>query len=337
MPGIFYFRIIAGKLKALTARVIRMSNRVKYRSLTALQLQLPVFFQSWWLDTVSQNWDIAWVEKEGKIVAVFPYHSEQKLGIKLLRNPLLTPYLGPYFLYPPALTSFKKVNWEEQMFALLWAQLPAWDSFDIQSTTSFHNYMLFHQKGFTNNNLLTYHVDLQLKQDLLFGNIQSSHRKRISQASELYVIDEGLQYTGDLIRLHEQTFERKSKKYIYSPDLLTAILNNSYGQKAGRLMVAKDEHNKVIGTIFLVWDKEQAYLLLSAVDVKKAHKGTICLLIWQAIVAAQKEGLKIFDFEGSMDAGIEPFFRRFGGERKNYFNLSLNKSRIWKLKKSLLG
>lgn len=314
-----------------------MSNKEKYNTSADLQQALPLFFKTWWLDIVSSKWDVAIVEKEDKIIAVFPYNKEQKLGLTILRNPVLTPFLGPFFFHPGHLSSFKKINWEEQTFEKLWNQLPAWHSFDIQSTTLFDNFMLFHQKGFVNSNRLTYHIDLSLSKDGLFSNIQSSHRKRIEQTTELYKIEEGVDYIPYLIELHEKTFLRKGKKYIYSKTLLTEIIQKSYQYNSGKLLAAKDESGHITGTIFIAWDKEQAYLLLSAVDAEQSHKGTICLLIWQAILEAKKTGLKIFDFEGSMDAGIEPFFRRFGGERKTFLHLHLNKSKIWKLKKIFMG
>lgn len=314
-----------------------MSNKEIYCTSTEIQQRLPLFFRAWWLNMVSKDWDVAIAENGGNIVAVFPYNKEHKLGLTILRNPTLTPFLGIHFFYPENLTPFKKINWEEQLFEKLWNQLPEWDSFDIQSTTSFSNFLLFHQKGFTNNTRLTYHIDLTLSEEVLFRNIQSSHRKRIQQAGELYEIKEGVDYIPDLLLLHEKTFLRKEKKYIYAKALIQQIITNSYAHDSGKLLAAIDTDGNVIGAIFIAWDNEQAYLLLSAVDIEKSHKGTICLLIWQAILTAQKQGLKVFDFEGSMDEGIEPFFRRFGGERKSFFNFHLNNSKIWKLKKKILG
>ncbi len=43
-------------------------------------------------------------------------------------------------------------------------------------------------------------------------------------------------------------------------------------------------------------------------------------------------GLRTFDFEGSMDEGVERFFRTFGGERALYMVLHKNDSLLWKVK-----
>lgn len=314
-----------------------MNNKAKYLSLTELHKRLPVFFQPWWLDAVSNTWDIALVELQGTVVGVFPYQVEQKIGLTILRNPPLTPYLGPFFLYPPDLSPLKKLNWEERVFEELWQQIPQYDSFDIQASPSFSNFLLLHQKGFDNSNKITYHIDLQQGEERIFAAIKNAHRKRIQQAEPLYKIHTGKAYLPELMDLHRDTFTRKNKKYIYGRDIIPAIVNSSTLEGKGRLWVAKNIQGTVHGCIFTVHDEQCMYLLMSATDLEKAHHGTICLLIWNALLWAKSRGLVIFDFEGSMDSGIEPFFRRFGGERKNYLSFTHQPSTLWRLKRALLG
>jgi lipid II:glycine glycyltransferase (peptidoglycan interpeptide bridge formation enzyme) len=55
-------------------------------------------------------------------------------------------------------------------------------------------------------------------------------------------------------------------------------------------------------------------------------------LLWHCIKEAKKRGNKIFDLEGSMDPGVEKFFRSFGANRELYLELKKNDSLIWKLK-----
>ena len=47
-------------------------------------------------------------------------------------------------------------------------------------------------------------------------------------------------------------------------------------------------------------------------------------------------GISQFDLEGSMDDGVERFFRNFGGDRVLYMVLMKNKSFIWRLKQMIL-
>ena len=60
-------------------------------------------------------------------------------------------------------------------------------------------------------------------------------------------------------------------------------------------------------------------------------------LLWHAIKHAKTLGCTTFDFEGSMDPGVERFFRTFGATRKMYLQLTKNTSKVWKLKELLRG
>src|SRR5690606_27421198 len=107
---------------------IQMTNESKKRYIAfSEQTPLPLFFRPFWLDMVSKEWNAVCVEKDGNLQAVWPYTIEKKIGVSLIRNPLLTPYLGPLFFLPKNLSEKKKEQQEEKLVATLLAQLPEWD------------------------------------------------------------------------------------------------------------------------------------------------------------------------------------------------------------------
>jgi hypothetical protein len=314
------------------------SNVEKYKALGDLLEQLPVFYQPWWLDTVSNNWDVSLAGKKEQIEAVWPYSFEKIGFFKIVRNPLLTPYLGPYFLPPNiGLSNFKRLNREEELFEELWDQLPGYDSCSVDTHPSFKNFLLLRHKGLSNTNRITYHINLHQGLQQIMDQMQSSHRKRMQQASQIYSLNEGADYIPFLEKLHRETFSRKGKSYIYPEGFLNKLINRAYQHKQGSLMAAINEFGDVHACIFTLYDRHAMYLLLSATDTERAHKGAVCFLICEAIKRAQQLGLDIFDFEGSMDPGIEPFFRRFGGERAYFMSFEQHRSVLWKLKRRFLG
>lgn len=314
-----------------------MNNKAKYLSLPGLQQQLPVFFQPWWLDIVSKHWDIALVHDDEVISGVWPFSIDKKPGLKLIRNPLLTPYLGPLFFYPEHLTAEQKATFEQSTFQQLWQQIPNWDSFDLEAHLSFTNRELFSQKRFEITDHITYEIDLQQPEEKLFAAFHTNHRNLIKQAAQHNKILEGEESLPKLLVLHKETFIRKKKSYPFHAGMIKNLVSESIKFESGDLFAAMDEQNNITACIFTVWDRDKMYLLLSTVDLEQAHPGAVRLLIWHAIKAARAKGLKIFDFEGSMDPGIEAFFRRFGGERKTYLCASRNKSLLWKMKKTIFG
>lgn len=313
-----------------------MNNKAKYLSLPELQQQLPVFFQPWWLDIVSKHWDIALADDDGVITGVWPFSTDKKLGLKLMRNPQLTPYLGPLFFYPEWLTTEQKVSFEQKTFQQLWQQIPRWDSFDLVANLSFTNDGFFTQKGLDVIHQITYELDLQQPEEQLFSAFHTNHRNLVKQAAQHNKIVEGITYLPKLLALHQETFSRKKKPYPFSAQTIESLVKESLKLEAGNLFATIDEKGNTTACIFTVSDKDKMYLLLSTVDLECAHQGAVRLLIWHAIKTARSKGLKIFDFEGSMDPGIEAFFRRFGGTRKTYLYASKNKSLLWKIKKTIL-
>jgi hypothetical protein len=304
-----------------------LSNQLRYRELSK-QYDLPLFFQPWWLDMVSNNWDAAILEENGTLKAVWPYTIEKKISITIIRNPLMTPYLGPYFLS-------NDIN--SETLEKLWQQLPKWDVCSVECTPGLRNTSFFSQKEFDHSERITYLFPLQGEEEELFRRMNENPRAAIRKAErELKVID-GASHIQQFYRLHKHTIESKGKKYPYSEQFFTKLINISLEHKAGTLLAAENADKKISAMLFAGYDAQRMYLLLTATNPEAMHNGAVSLLIWKAMLHGKKLGLELFDFEGSMDPGVEAFFRRFGGDKTMRYTYSANRSLLWKLKKALLG
>jgi hypothetical protein len=312
-----------------------VSNKVIYQTISEQQT-LPLFHRPWWLDMVCDDWDVAIAEDNGTTMAVWPYCRAKKWGLNLLRNPLMTPYLGPYFLLPQSGRQYKNLNKQDKAYAALWQQLPAWDFFSVQCLPGYNNFLPFHQRGFSHMQRVTYHMHLDQTENEMLEQMDSSKRRHVKLAAEDLVVAEG----GDVrhfYELHRDTLVRKGEKYPYSEAFFQKLISNTIAKNAGIVLSARNKEGTVTAMMFVVYDDKTMYLLISAINQQAVHNGAVALLIWEAIKKAKKMGLQVFDFEGSMDKGIENFFRSFGGERVSYLSCDSNKSTIWKLKQALLG
>src|SRR5919108_3749441 len=55
-----------------------------------------IFHEDWWLDTATRgNFEIAEVSSGGRTVGRLPFFLTRRLGIKMIRMPILTYFLGP--------------------------------------------------------------------------------------------------------------------------------------------------------------------------------------------------------------------------------------------------
>jgi len=72
--------------------------------------------------------------------------------------------------------------------------------------------------------------------------------------------------------------------------------------------------------LFIVWDENCAYNLISTINPKFRSSGASSLVFWEAIKHMSTKS-KLFDFEGSMDKNIEESFREFGSTQIPYFRI----------------
>ena len=313
-----------------------MSKQTKYRKLSE-QHHLPLFFQPWWLDMVSEDWKAAVVEQEGVVQAVWPYSIEKKAGVSIIRNPLMTPYLGPQFFLPANLKPAKRFTKEDEIYKLLWKQFADWDFFDVQCLPGYNNFLPLQHEGFTHTQKITYEVNLAQTEEEILSGMDEGKRRHIRKAAKELTISGGLPFLDKFYQLHKDTYTRKGKKYPCTQKLFKKIVTTTLEKKAGSFSAAVNERGELHALLFVVYDNEKMYLLISAVNQELVHHGAMVMLIWEAMKLGKKLKLKTFDFEGSTDPGVELYFRNFGGERKTYLSCTCNRSKLWKLKRALLG
>lgn len=314
-----------------------MQHKELYQSISA---QLPVFFQAWWLDAVCEGiWDVAIVQDDhGAILAALPYQIEKKWGFTLLRNPRLTPYLGPVFFPDQSLKSgLQQWDWEDEMIASLLQQLPKCDYCQFHSLPRFTNFLPFLHKGFRNTNRITYQIDLRQKEEAILEQMQKRRRRYIRNGdSELRIVS-GAAYQDAFLDMHRKTFKNKKNQYPYSKAFLDQLMQVSTKQQAAKFWAITTLDGSLVAALWVVFDHATMYQLLSAYNEESSHHAAMSLLTWHAITEAQKMGLTTFDFEGSIHPGIEPFFRKFGGERVSFLAFEQYHSFLWQCKKFLLG
>lgn len=293
---------------------------------------VPLFFQPWWLDIVSNNWQVAVSEIDEKSIGIWVYTLEKKIGVSIIRNPLLTPYLGPYLNIDSKLSATKRLQVEEKMVSSLMKALPPWDFIEVLCLPSFNNFFSLHLHGLKNIQRLTYHIDLTQEIEQLFLAIDAKQRSAIRQAERELQLEDAATYIPTFYQYYQQTLQLKGKPYPYSEDLFHNIIHHSLDRKQAFFKAAKNQNGAITAIVFAPYDHQSMYLLLTSTNKDARHNGAVAFLIWQAIVFAKAHGLKIFDFEGSMDGGIEKFFRSFGGNRTSYIQATSNQSKLWKLK-----
>jgi Acetyltransferase (GNAT) domain len=312
------------------------TEKETYKKLCAQRADLPVFLQHWWLDAVCKNWQVAIANKGDHITGVWPYAIEKKPGVSMLRTPKLTPYTGPYVLPPDDIKASNEDGFEHETITALAAQLPDVKVWNLSLLPGIRQAGLFKGKKLEVTVRQTFLIDLQKEESLLFSDMKESLRRNIRAAEKEITITDASEHLADLYRFQKHTLDNKNASQPYTLADMQQVMDASRQHNSCALWVAKKEGN-VQAIVWNVWDSHTSYYYMGAQNPAADNYKAISALLWYAIKKAKERGNKVFDMEGSMDAGVERFFRGFAGERELYLVLKKNESLLWKIKEALIS
>jgi hypothetical protein len=287
-----------------------------YRVFSDNEVNLPIFHRAWWLDAVAgaDGWDACIVGSPVRLEAALPFVIRRRHGLKILGQPQLTPYLGPW-MRPTNLKYSAALAKEKEYVDELLGQLPAHAAFKQRFRPVVTNALPWHWKGFGHTTRYTYLIhDLQ-DQDLIKSNFETRVRTDCKKAAGRFKItihdDLGI---GTFIDVAEKTFRRQGMALPYSRELVLAVDAACEKRSCRKMLFARDDAGKIHAAIYLVWDADSAYYIMGGRDPELANSGGMTLALVEGIRFAGTI-TKQFDFEGSMIEPIEKFFRGFGARQ----------------------
>ncbi len=293
---------------------VRKITESEYLS-TIGSTNITPFHNVWWLKSLESyssrfKVDFWGISKDDAFVAVLPVLTYKILGLSIVRN-YLTPYLGPIFSNDvfrgkqvSVVSRVKEINavfadvLKSYRFVLHYPFSP-WHR-DLQP---------YKWVGFRIGVKYTYVIDLSVPLNKIWETMESSRRRDIRKAERLnpVIIEDDI---DNFVELNSMTFERQGKKYDLKR-LWRLLFEECSKREMCRVWTAY-VNKEPLASIFLVWDKERAYYIGGGINGDS--RGTMSLLMWNAIKFSKEKGLKVFDFEGSDVPSIEGYFRKFGGE-----------------------
>jgi Acetyltransferase (GNAT) domain len=273
-----------------------------------------LFEQPWWLDAlVPGAWDAVTVVKDGEIVGRLPFVRKRYLGLSILTQPTLTPFLGPWLNAGGGKAHTRLAN-EHQLLAELIAALPPHDVFIQNFHRSMTNCLAFYWHGFALSNYYTYVLDQLSDREKIWAGFRENIRREIRKAERQLSV-RPLEDIDTFIRLRMMTYERQGISMPESADLIGRLDAACSARGVRRMLLAEGADGSPHAAIYLVWDAESVFYLMGGSDPGLRHSGATSLLMWEAIKFAGHVA-KRFDFEGSMLQPVERFFRAFGGQQR---------------------
>lgn len=303
-----------------------MNSKQKYIDLCLSDScsSIAIFSQYWWLDAVvgENNWDVALVEKDNKIVASLPYVIKHKYGLTILGQPPLTQTLGPWLRDQPANTKYTRLleNQKDLMSDLI-NQLPHHDFFLQNFSPEITNWLPWYWQGFYQTTAYTYRLKNLHDVNAIWEGLRENIRRDIRKARKRNIIIDNNATVEEFLPLQRQTFERQGKVSPISEDMIRRLDTACAKSSARRIFIAKDAEGQSHAGIYLVWNNHAAYYLMGGGNPNLRNSGATSLAMWEAIQFASTVS-KVFDFEGSMIEPVERFFRGFGAHQTPYFKVS---------------
>jgi len=295
----------------------------RYRKLCNENKTIPLFMQAWWMDVVcfKEKWDVILYEKKNRIVAVWVYHYVTKLGFKIIIQPQLTQTNGIWIDRTINLSKNEVINFDNEVMKFLIDQIHKrkFSYYDQNFHHSITNWLPLYWNGFQQTTRYTYQIlDISDTADC-YENFSYAKKKQIKKAEKTIKIEFNL--NSELFYEHlVKNFKTFGQNVYYKKDFFLRLFQACKNRNQGCIISAFDEQKCFHAALFIVWDENTAYNLISAINPEFRSSGASTLIVWEAIKYMSSK-TKIFDFEGSMNKNIENSFRQFGTVQIPYFRI----------------
>lgn len=305
----------------------------KYIELCDKEQSIPLFSQYWWLDAVcgEGNWDVLLCEKGDIIIGSLPYYKKTiKSFFNILTLPQETQTLGPWIRSgKDASKTSSRISNEIKVMDDLIQKLPKFDYFIQHFHYSITNWLPFYWNGFKCTTKYTYVIPDISDPEKVLASFSYDKRKSIKDAQGKLSVKIDEDYKG-FYQFHKECLKEMGQTISYSEELFCSIYEASKKRNSGCIMSAYDNEGNKHTSLFLIWDSNSAYHLISAISPKFRQSNSFSYLILESIKFLSDK-TKAYDFEGSMIKNVESAFRLYGTEQKAYFEVSKTNSFLLKV------
>ncbi len=299
-----------------------LSNKEQYKALCETE-DIPLFSQYYWMDAVCgpSNWDVVLIKENSKVVGSLVYYLNAIADGFEIRKAPLTQNNGIIYYYPQGLKYYKRLSFECRVADAIIDKL---ESLKIKSYRqyfhyNFTNWLPFYWRGYSQSTRYTYIIRETGDLAELYNKFNGTVRNYIRKAEKLVTVKSGMS-AGDFYELNKQTYGRQGVTIPYSFELFNNLYNNLKSNNCVEIFYAVDYDGNIHSAALFAYDRKSVYYLMSGSVEEFRNSQSLTLLVYQGIKLANRMGLS-FDFEGSMKKPIEKFFRQFGAEQIQYFDI----------------
>lgn len=277
--------------------------------------RIPLFLQYWWWEVVcrGKRWDVLLSERAGEVRGAMPYIDGRRLCLRHSLMPQLTMFTGPWL----ADVSDRETSddlWR-QFMSRRWALCKGRLSPELTAARLLPPKEL----GLETEMHYTYRFDpIRPLPDLMAGASQL-RRRDYRRLCDVLTVDEGVS-PQEFADLHTAYMERQGKRDLLEHGLIVHVCTEAVSRGHAMVIGARAADGALHDGLFVVYDSESAFMLMCARGAD-APRNSMSFLMWKAIeIMASRT--KVFDFEGSMEPGVEEYYRSFGSQKADLLQVS---------------
>ncbi len=282
---------------------------------------VPIFMQNWWLDAVCREaWSVILVNNEkGEIEAVLTFAKRQKWGLTTLSEPILTPFCGVWFRQKTFEKQYDKIVYEKKYLQKLIEKLPFAHRYSFRLQTTLTDWQPFYWASWRQETRYTYRLAIE-NLTTVFDDFNGNTKRNIRKSAKYFTIESNDNF-DKFLEINALTYKRQHISQPIPLPTWRAVERVLSEKKRRKLFFAKNTEGGIEAAIYIIFDDKTAYYLAGGSTDTGRSRGAMHGLLARAIEEAAAAGCVVFDFEGSMLQGVEPFFRGFGGTLTPYFRV----------------
>ena len=286
--------------------------------------------QYWWMETVCHGkcWDVALAERDGKTEGLLPYCFGRKMGLTYILQPQLTQYSGPFLFYPDGMDENRRVAFEHRVCNALIDQMMSLNPAVVVQHLSprLTNWLPFYWNGFEQTTRYTYRIEDISNPDKVFAGFDHGQRQKkivnLQRDVQFFVNDVSPE---EFALMHVEYWRSRGRNDLLDNEFIAHVCRIAISRNSGFIASLRDAHNSLVAARFVVYDEQCAFSLMSAFNRELYFNGAGEVLVWN-VLCYLSDKTKAYDFEGSMDKGVENFYRSFGAVQTQYFEVSKYKN-----------
>lgn len=279
------------------------------------------FQESWWLEAASPgSWDAVEVDIGGQTVARMPFVVEEKFGARILTQPPLTQFLGPWVRSTGAAPA-RATSREMNLYGQLIDALPKHDLFAQQFSPEVVNWLPFYWNGFSQTTRYTQVLDVSSPAEEILAGMDKRNRRqlRAAQNGVVAAVEDDLR---TFLNLNDLTFARQGIRPNYDHDLVYRLDAAIRAHTKRWVIIAREkDEGEAIAAIYMFKYGDTLYSLMSGQDPAKRDLNGGIVARWLQVQVAHKHG-RFLDFQGSMIQSIERRNRNYGALARPYFSIT---------------